>query len=595
MPLSLAMYILGFSAAGWSFVALYAQYQRRVLGVVTQPVILLALTIFEWTIFYAVEIAIADPQLKIAAHHLKYIGMCILPLSGLLFTVAYTDPSHGLTRRQRTLAIAIPSFVVLAALTNSYHHLMWTDLQVVRSGEFEVVQETRGIVAWIQTVYAYTLLIIIIGNMFRHWRKPATMFPSRYLILLFALMFPGIASLPTVSQALPIDYTPFALTLSGITISWSLFSYRLIDLAPLARNIVTESMTDGMIVLDAEGKVVSANPAAREILGGPDVPLIGKTYAALMYDLMQRGAEDDGYNRQTTGEIKTLVNGDTRYLELRVSPLQEDTPVPVGRVVVVRDITRRKETESRLKAALDAEKELNALRAHFVSIVSHEFRTPMSIIQTATEMMRLYRDRMDAKALDDKFDTITAQIALMNALIDDVLSLDRLQTGTMRYSPETLPAVETIRELLDEMRQDKQVASRIEFEPSEPGVILALDKKLIRLVIRNLVGNALKYSPDGQPVTVTLYVEGETLQLRVIDRGIGIPEEDQARLFDPFYRAANVGDVPGSGLGLMIVKQAVDLHSGKIHFTSSSSGGTTFSVLLPLSAPSSEAETYLET
>ncbi|MCA9906579.1 MAG: sensor histidine kinase, partial [Anaerolineae bacterium] len=129
---------------------------------------------------------------------------------------------------------------------------------------------------------------------------------------------------------------------------------------------------------------------------------------------------------------------------------------------------------------------------------------------------------------------------------------------------------------------DAEIAKRIIFTAPETDVDVLLDKKLLRLIVRNLISNALKYSPPKQPVTVALATADSTFQMHVTDQGIGIPEKDRKRLFDAFYRAANVGDVPGSGLGLMIVKQALDLHGGKISFISHSERGTTFTVSLPL-------------
>jgi hypothetical protein len=224
MLLSLAMFILGHSAAGWSFVALYAQYQRRVLGAVTQSVILLSLVIFEWTIFYAVEIAVADPQLKIAAHHLKHIGMTVLPITGLMFAASYASSSAWLTRRHLVLASIIPALIVVAILTNSFHHLVWSDLQVVKSGELEVVQEVRGVLAWVEILYSYVMFTLIVAVMFHHLRG-LKLNQRRYTILLTALLLPGAASLWITFQLSPGDLTPFALTISGMAVAWTLFSF----------------------------------------------------------------------------------------------------------------------------------------------------------------------------------------------------------------------------------------------------------------------------------------------------------------------------------------------------------------------------------
>lgn len=585
MSLSFAMFLLGISAALWAYVALYAQYQLRVLGDIARPMILLALSVFQWTVLYAVEIAVPLPQLKIAAFYLKYVGMVALPVAGLLFVLAYVNYSGWMTAgRRRRLIYVIPAVTLILVLTNARLGLMWTDLRLVNVGEIQVIAETRGVWAWIHIAFAYTLFGVICLMMLRHLRAAFQLHRRSLSILLGAIIFPGLVSFLIVAGSTPLDLIPFAMGISGIAVARHLFSYQLIDLAPIARNIVTESMADGMIVLDSQQKVVALNPAAEKIIGRDKTTLIGETYDAVLHELSQLVAYSEAIEKTATGELVTSRDGRTYYLELRTSPLRDDGKKIIGRVVVIRDITRRKESEAKLRAALDAEKELNALRARFVSIVSHEFRTPMSIIQTATEMVQRYRERMDAEALAAKFDTIVSQIAIMNALIDDVLSLERLQNGKLDFSPETLSAADTIHQLIDELCEDTQIAERVQYlyPQTSTSVQAMLDKKLLRLVVRNLVSNALKYSPQEMPVSVMLDIDGETLKLSVRDQGIGIPKRDQARLFDAFYRAANVGDVPGSGLGLMIVKQALDLHGGTIDFTSAEDKGTTFRVTLPL-------------
>ncbi|MCL4249873.1 MAG: PAS domain S-box protein [Anaerolineae bacterium] len=585
MPLSFAMYVLGHSVALWTFVAFYAQYQKRILGNVAQPVMLLSLFVVEWATFNAVEMAIPVPELKFAAHDLKYIGMLGASVTGLLFVLFYVNKNDWLTRRRLYLLLALPAITLVMAVTNPFHHLMWSDLKLVSFGELVAVQETLGPWGWVYVVYAYIIIFIALLFLFQYLRNAVGLFGRQHMMLLMALVFPFVTTVLAAFHLTLFDLTPFALTITGMIVSWNLFSYRLIDLAPLARNIVTENMGDGMLVLDANGKVFSANPAAQRIFGVESSDLVGRSYDALLFDLHQSLPSLQAIDNRPSGEVATSRDGKTLYLELRASPLFDDTKQIVGRVVIIRDITLRKENETRLRAALIAEKELNALRARFVSIVSHEFRTPMSIIQTATEMVQHYRDRMDASALEAKFSTIKLQIAIMNALIDDVLSLERLQNGQLSYHPERLPATKTVRQLVDELEYDAEIAERIIFNAPETDIELPIDKKLLRLVVRNLVSNALKYSPPKLPVTVALEMMDSTLLIHVTDQGIGIPEKDQTRLFDAFYRAANVGDLPGSGLGLMIVKQALDLHGGKISFISHAGRGTTFSVSLPLASP----------
>ncbi|MCA9910065.1 MAG: hypothetical protein KC519_15515, partial [Anaerolineae bacterium] len=243
MSLSFAMFTLGISAALWAFVALYAQYQLRVLGDIARPVILLALSIFQWTFLYAVEIAVPLPQLKIAAFSLKYVGMAALPVAGLLFALTYVDYSGWLTTgRHRLLIFVIPVITLFLVFTNAHLGLMWTDLRLVNVGEVQVIAETRGVWAWIHIAYAYTLFGVICLMMLRHLRATIQLHRRSMWLLLGAIVFPGLVSFLIVAGSTPLDLIPFAMGVSGIAVARHLFSYQLIDLAPIARNIVTESM-----------------------------------------------------------------------------------------------------------------------------------------------------------------------------------------------------------------------------------------------------------------------------------------------------------------------------------------------------------------
>ncbi|MCC6614953.1 MAG: PAS domain S-box protein [Anaerolineae bacterium] len=570
------------SAVQWALIAVYAYYQRRVFGAMARPIIVLCVFVLLWSLIHTIEASATTLSLKVAAHGAKNIAMLALPISWLWFAASYANLTTWLTRRRLLLIGLVPAITALLIVTNDAHHLVWSSLDPVRMGEVTVVGKERGLWGWFYILYSYGLIIYSDVKMLHFITGTGQIYRKKYLTVITLFLLPVVANPLFSLGILPIDVTPFSLALSGIGVAWTLFSYRLIDLAPLAHNIVTESMADGMLVIDGIGKIFSVNPAALAILGEDAAELIGKPYHSVLHDLMRSQYQSSGSGLQSTGQMQRVVHGELRYLELRMSHLRDENDRIVGRVAIIRDITRRKENEVRLKAALDAEKELNALRARFVSIVSHEFRMPMSIIQVTAEMIQRYHERMDAESLQEKFTTITQQIGLMNVLIEDVLSLDRLQNGSFRYSPERLPVCDTILTLLDEMRVAADVAARVRIESPPEEAEAPIDQKLLRLVIRNLVGNALKYSPAPQPVTVTLKFEGDEFHMAIRDHGIGIPEHDQQRLFDPFFRAGNVGDIPGSGLGLLIVKQAVELQGGSIRFTSRVNEGTTFHVTLPL-------------
>jgi len=233
-----------------------------------------------------------------------------------------------------------------------------------------------------------------------------------------------------------------------------------------------------------------------------------------------------------------------------------------------------------LHRALDQERELNELKSRFVTTVSHEFRTPLGIIMSAVELMQHYEDRLPQDQKKELFEDIHSSTRHMASLMEQVLVLGKVDAGKAGCRRAPLDFETLLGKLVDEVHSATNrrclVHSRVLNEVSGAEA----DEALIRHILTNLITNAVKYSPEGQTVELTVGREGRDVVFRVIDQGIGIPAEDQKRLFEAFYRGQNVGETPGTGLGLLIVKRAVDLHEGSIQVESEMGRGTTFTVRL---------------
>lgn len=249
---------------------------------------------------------------------------------------------------------------------------------------------------------------------------------------------------------------------------------------------------------------------------------------------------------------------------------------------VVTDISERKRAEMELKRALERERELNQLKNNFVSMVSHEFRTPLGIIQSSAEILADYIERLDPAEREEQLRSIIKNSRRMAGLMEDVLLLGRLDAGRMVFRPGPLDLGALCRRIVDEVHSTSSARCPIRFfTAGVPAEILA-DERLLRHVLINLLSNAVKYSEEGEAVVFQVTGAENALRFHVRDRGIGIPQEDQVRLFDAFQRGSNVGQRPGTGLGLVIVKQSVELHGGTIEVESEVGSGTTVLVSIPL-------------
>jgi PAS domain S-box-containing protein len=245
------------------------------------------------------------------------------------------------------------------------------------------------------------------------------------------------------------------------------------------------------------------------------------------------------------------------------------------------DITELKRVQMRLENALAKERELSELKSRFVSMTSHEFRTPLASIRATSETLRDFYDRMTDVDRRKRFERINGQIEHMAAMLDDILLIGRLEEGQITANFEYLNIGEYLRSIIEEFRSIR-LTHQVIYQSEAHDLEVFADRKLIRQIFTNLLTNAAQYSSPESRIQIRLHQDDQDAVLEVIDEGIGIPEADQKHLFTAFHRAENVGNIKGTGLGLAIAKRAVELHGGSIRFTSQLGEGTTFTVRIPI-------------
>lgn len=240
---------------------------------------------------------------------------------------------------------------------------------------------------------------------------------------------------------------------------------------------------------------------------------------------------------------------------------------------------RQRELEQ-WQAAFEYEREQRLLKARLVAMFSHDFRNPLATILSSSNILRHYEDRLTPDRKQQHFNQIDGSVRLLLQMLEDMLVIAEMERGHLAYAPVTEDLTTYAAGIIDEFRLISETTHTLHFE-STVEFLAEFDPKLFRQILTNLTSNALKYSPAGTVVQVCLRPAGGSIELQVRDHGIGIPQADQVHLFEPFHRAANTGEVKGTGLGLTIVKQAVDLHGGTIDIESLEEAGTTVIVTLP--------------
>jgi signal transduction histidine kinase len=244
------------------------------------------------------------------------------------------------------------------------------------------------------------------------------------------------------------------------------------------------------------------------------------------------------------------------------------------------DFSRTEARAAQREHELEVEREVHQLKSRFVSMVSHEFRTPLGIINSSAQILERYFDRLPAEDRVEQLRSIHRSVKRMSGLMEEVLVLSKAEAGQIAFQPAPLDLTALSRKITEEMelatRQRCPIALQI--EPLPPA---SADEGLLRHILTNLLSNAVKYSSAGQPVEFGVAAHDGNAIFTIRDQGMGIPQSDQAALFTAFHRGRNAGAVPGTGLGLTIVKRCVDLHGGRISWQSAEGRGTTFVVAIP--------------
>ena len=347
---------------------------------------------------------------------------------------------------------------------------------------------------------------------------------------------------------------------------------------------ILNNSSDAIVLARADGKIRQINPAFYNLFGYSDDDIIGKSltmlvranHVAKFEEAFQRIIANNQPERiELIGQRKDRTEF---TFDIALAPFMEDEP---SVICSLHDITQRKQLEQELRGALEKEKELNDLKSRFSSMVSHEFRTPLAMIQSSSDLLKFYSDRLNNERKLEHLDAIQLQVKRLTGLLDEILVISRAESVGLEFHLEQTDLQVFCNSIVQEF-QVMAATHRVDFSITGDCVLAYIDTKLIRQALTNLLLNAVKYSSEGSTVHLMLSCTPAHALIRITDQGIGIPEEDQKDLFEIFHRARNVGAIQGTGLGLAIVKQAVEAHGGTIGVESKIGVGTTFTITLPL-------------
>lgn len=348
-------------------------------------------------------------------------------------------------------------------------------------------------------------------------------------------------------------------------------------------NAIAKNFPDGIIgVLDRQYKYVFAGGSEIKKLGLTPEHLIGEP----IFDQLSEKSNsavlpflEKTFQGQNMLFEETL-NGNT--YSINAVPLFSNETEVVQILVVLHNITNRKKTEEHLWQALSKQKELNELKSKFVSLASHEFRTPLSGILSSAYLVSKYSSLHEDEKIQKHIGKITDSVISLTDILNDFLSIGKIDEGKLINNAVAFNIVEFCEKLSEELQLTLKKGQEIVYKHKGDQKIVSQDKQHLKHVITNLISNASKYSDEEKRIWLTSECSNSALRFTIKDEGIGIPEEDQPHLYQTFFRANNAANIQGTGLGLHIVKRYLDIMGGTIQFSSELNKGTSFMLHFPL-------------
>ena len=550
-----------------------------------------------WSVCSALELSAGDLAGREYWGDLKYVGVVLLPPAYLAFVLQCS----GHTRWPRWLGPALalePLAVLLLLAATATHDLVryyppgatLATAQAAEAGPlFWPHLLYNNAIIWTGTI----LLIVTLSRMSRLYR-------GQSLLLVGAILLPIMLNLLFNLRVEPfrqVDLTPFAFVLTTAVLVWGVYQLSLLDLRPVARSQIFRTISDPVLVLDPDGRVLDANPAAGRLAGLPLPEVVGQPVGQLLPTWKETvAAAMAAGTEQATEE----VTRDGRIYDLAISALPERQRQPGGHLVVARDVTERRQVEEKLCAALNAElvatdrlavaldreraaaehlRTLDELKSGFLQAVSHDLRTPLASVLGISLTLQRGRGRLDPADTEDLLGRLAANARRLDRILTGLLDLDKLDRGIVELRREPVDLAGLVAGVVSEA-SDELGAHPVSLELL-PIQVLA-DAAKVERVVENLLANAARHTDPGTPIWVRVAPLDRGALLCVDDAGPGIPAEQRESIFRPFQRGpAGATYAPGSGVGLALVAQIASLHDGQAWVEDRAGGGASFRVLLP--------------
>jgi signal transduction histidine kinase len=581
--------VLAASLAVWA--AVIARSRRGVPGSAWFAWLMVAVA--HWSLSSALHTLVDDAATRITISKIQYIGIAPIGALWILFTSSYARLTWPMDPVLRYLIWVVPAITLAAAFSNESHHLLWASISPATTSLGTRLVYSGGPWYWVHVVYNYSLIIVGALTLMRGLRRSPPPYRWQTLAIVAGAFIPLAVNVLYLSRVLPVvglDLTPLAFTVSGLCFIWGLYRFRLFGLVPIARDMVVDSMEDGVLVLDAHRRIVDLNAAAERLTGCTRAS-VGRPVDEVV------SWWNDAAEQHPAPGLPAVVKTEPgpRYFEVKVTPVRDPERRFAGWLILVHDVTMRRRVDAD-RYALDRRMQ-EQQKAESLTVlaagVAHDFNNLLTGILGNADLLAM-------QAAPDSTEKHAAEAIVIGAQrAADLVSKMLAYAGEGRVVSERVNLDELVREMVDLLEASVGRHCTLRYTGSSSLPAIEADPTGLRQVIMNLIINATEAVDEGGVVTVATgeesldrvalanmtfgsgYEPGRYVFLDVVDNGHGISDETLARVFDPFFSTKQMG----RGLGLAAVRGIVRMHQAPLRVTSKAGQGTRFRVWFPLIPP----------
>jgi signal transduction histidine kinase len=535
-----------------------------------------------WSLGLAFESSAPTIEGKVFWSSIEYFSNMGIPLFYLPFILSYEPVSSARLRRFQWGLWILPLATVLLVFTNSLHHLIWTGFSWSPDGN-NILVYYHGPVFWVAMIYSMLVTLLGFLILVRNIRRSPARYKYKAWYLVGGSFFPYLTALLYLTDLVPLkglDVSPMGLMFTGLIFFWGITREQFFNIVPAGKQLMIEKMTDGVIVLDGEDRILEANPAACHSLRiGSD--LTGQKLGEALPSLI---TGSDGKMMVSPHHEVWIEAPVDRWFEISHYPVNEDSERYRGSLLILHDITHRKRAEQQLKQLAAELGELNALKDRLYSIIAHDLRSPFNSILGFAELLSESYDDFTDEQRRQFSGTISLASKSAFSLLENLLEWANMQLGHLIFNPVPVNLNYQVDEIFRLLRLQAQTKNIRLNNFTDETMVITADKAMLATILRNLVSNGIKFTQRGGFVEVKGRIEGGFQYITVTDNGIGMDESVVSQLFkvNKLVSTRGTADEKGTGLGLILCHEFVTRHGGQLRVESTPGSGSRFIIVVPV-------------